>query len=134
MRLTGTNPARGCIASSSRTSNMIKCFETGFIIPRTEVIFGVSCPATNGVEPICKDCVDKVPEAVKRKGPGMTCEPGERGIDVYAATAQAGEGEGYDPKTFVTGKFLFSLSQQNARKFLPRTLEKLPKPAKSRAA
>ena len=106
---------------------MIKCIETGFIILITEKIFGVSCPATNAVEPICESCLKNIPEEVKRKGMGMMCEQGERGIDIYLATAEATE-EGYAPSSFAPGKFFFSLSEADAQRFLPNTFNKLPKP------
>ncbi len=108
-----------------------QCLETGFIIKDSEKIFGISCPATNGVEPICQKCVDDIPQSARRTGPGNTCEQGERGIDVYLATAEKSDGS-YDRQSFVPGKFAFSLSEVSAKKYLPSSLQKLPGPISQR--
>ncbi len=105
------------------------CYETGFIIQATGAVFAISCPATNGIFPINQDLIDRVPPNTRRQGIGMTCNPDERGIDIYRASATQQDDGTYDPTSFVCGKFFFSLAEQDARKYFPKSFEKLPKPA-----
>jgi hypothetical protein len=64
--------------------------------------------------------IDKIPASVRRKHP---CNPKQGGVDIHEAFSGQNFNGSYTLCDFRLGKFLFSLSQKNAVKYLPNHMK-----------
>ena len=72
------------------------------------------------------DVIKKIPASAKRKNP---CR-GKQGVNIYEATSTRNFNGSYTLCDFTLGRFLFSLSQKEAEKYLPNHISKYPKSKK----
>jgi hypothetical protein len=74
------------------------------------------------------DVIKKIPASAKRKNP---CR-GKQGVDIHEATSTRNLNGSYTLCDFTRGKFLFSLSQKDADKYLPNHMSTYPKLTKKK--
>ena len=66
------------------------------------------------------EVIDRIPESVRRK---KRCNPKQGGVDIHEATSGLNMNGSYTLCDFSIGKFLFSLSQKEAEKYLPNHMK-----------
>lgn len=98
------------------------CSESGRALEAKFPLYGGTRQDTSYFGPLSYPIVGLIPKSLRRKIP---CTEGEKGVDVHEGFASR-EGGMYSEKDFSIGAFLFSLSEEAAKQYLPHHVKKYP--------
>lgn len=99
----------------------LECTETGEAIAKTEILYAATRDHAERIFALCNEVVSKIPQEKRLdKKRGVL----EGGIDIHKASSD------YNPHSdhhqisgFKVVEFLFSLNEEDAREYLPKTFE-----------
>jgi len=97
------------------------CAESQEKIQIMSGLFAVTRTDSEHYFPLSGEVMKKIPQ---EKRLGRRCEPEERGIDVYRATAEM-NGEFFHNRHFELAEFAFSVPARVAREIMPNLTERL---------
>ncbi len=104
------------------------CSESGKDVRVTEKLFGVVHPLGKGYA-VASSVISRIPESERRTNP---CDPMEEGLNVHEGHSTANPTFGtWAWSTYRHGKFLFSVSKETSKKYLPKTRRKIWKDIRS---
>ena len=104
------------------------CRETEAYIWEREKAYMVIHPMRDGYA-VGEPVVEKIPLKARRDKP---CGPFEDGLDVHEGVGTKSAGT-WQWSTFSHGKFLFSISAETAKRYLPRTMRHIAKDVRRNA-
>lgn len=73
---------------------------------------------------LCEDVINKIPEKDRNKKP---CDPIEGGIDIHRASSTLNLTGTYTLCDFTIEEFIFSVSRETSKKYLPELLKLIDK-------
>ncbi|MDP1706287.1 MAG: hypothetical protein Q8L36_00505 [bacterium] len=97
------------------------CAESQEKIPIASGLFAVTRTDSEHYFPLSGEVMSKIP---REKRLGRRCEPEEKGVDIYRATAEM-NGEFFHNRKFELGDFAFSIPVKVAREIIPNLTERL---------
>lgn len=106
---------------------VLKCAESDKVIPYFEFLFACIGNGTEKgdgivIHALSRSVIDQIPESIRN---ASECAIGDCGINVHFGKASWVAGERYNFEDFDIGEFLFSISKDDAKKYLPRTYKKI---------
>ena len=98
------------------------CVETGYDIEFGDPLYAGTRPDIEVYTALSQAAINKIPLAVRRNNP---CAPGEPGINIHLASSSRNFNGSYTVCSFHRDEFLFSVSEENAEKYLPQLIKEL---------
>ena len=92
------------------------CIETGRDIDYGDVLMAGTRYDVGFFSALSQEALKSIPESEKRLAP---CQPGEGGVDIHHASSSRNFNGSYTLFDFKLGNFLFSISREAAKKYLP---------------
>lgn len=100
------------------------CSESESVIPGRRKAYAVSHPLGPGYA-VDERAIVRIPVSERRP---LRCDQFEEGLNVHEGEGAKGELTGnWQTTTFAQGKFLFSISEETAKRYLPRTVALIAK-------
>jgi hypothetical protein len=96
------------------------CIEIGRDIEYGEILRAGTRQGAGSFSALSQEVIERIPESERRSTP---CEPADGGVDIHEASSGRNFNGSYTWSGFRHGKFLFSISQEAAEKYLPRLVK-----------